>query len=169
MKKLFILTMMMLTIFLTSCSKNNNNIVIDNNIKQYLKESFLEENKVSAVFYPNSEGNVQEYLEEGATSLTHIFNSQDEFNEILDFSKIINDFNNTIDFENKTVIIHIFGDVSPRDYLYKSDKLKNETLTINLKLEKISPKVADSTMPYQRVILIVLNKIDFNEVIINLK
>ena len=92
---------------------------------------------------------------ESPSSRTFIISNKDEFNRI--FSKTQID----VDFEKEIVILYIFSDMNPnRNYNLKEIKRQNTNLTVQIELEK--SEIDDSTMLYQRCLVLKMRKVDID-------
>ena len=128
------------------------------NLKDFLKENrvkgyYLNENYVEGVSDVSDK-----YIEdtESPSSRTFIISNKDEFNRI--FSKTQID----VDFEKEIVILYIFSDVNPyrKNYNLKGIKRQNTNLTVQIELEKSEKD--DSTMLYQRCLVLKMRKVDID-------
>lgn len=154
MKKRVIIKILFFSLFLTSCSMNKYNVKIDNGFKALLTKDFLEENKVRSAFY-KGENNEYYMLEEGPEEILFVVDSK----ELLD--EITLNFYEEIDFESKVMLVYIFSNYYPgRNFNFLSANLNKQILTINIKIEKGRFGAADASMPYQRVLMFILEKQD---------
>lgn len=150
--------------FLSGCNDNKYNVVIYNNATEWISEDFLKDNKVKAYYlnedYIEGESDLSNkyiYDETSPTFRTFIITQQDEFVKI--FSK----YDGAFDFENEIVLLHIFSDVNPnRDYHIKKVNYQNQVLTIHLQLQNKASH--DSTAPYQRCIMIKIEKLEIDSI-----
>lgn len=146
---------------LVLCGCNNKyNAVLYNHAEKWISEDFLDNNRVKA-YYKNenyTEEDDDEYIydEESPTSRTFIITEQDRFSEI--FSK----YDKSIDLDSEVVVLYIFSDMSSSDYKIKKIYYENQELTIQIKLEYINTK--DSVMPYQRCIMIKMEKLEIESI-----
>lgn len=119
-----------------------------------LTTQFLREHQVKDASYLDEFGK-QYWLREGLEEITYTIKDQENLNEI---SKVKA---TEIDFAQKTALLYVFSDLTPvRDYYFVSSNLKEDSLTIKIKIEKGRFGYADSSTPYQRVVLIVFDKLD---------
>lgn len=143
------------------CSKYN--AKIDSFAKQYISEDFLKENKVYGAWFMDGDYKTGDevtpdgyYDKTSPKTRTFIINEKEEFDEI--FTK----YDEEINFAKKMVILYIFSDCSPRKYNLKKVDLKEQVLTVQYKLEVFPLFAGDTVMPYQRCIMITLDKIDIS-------
>jgi hypothetical protein len=147
------------------CVKNNYNVALDSNANQWISNDFLKENMVKSAFYINEdyiEGESDpsdKYIQDttSPSSRTYIITEEDKFTEIF------TEYDSTINFDEKMVILYIFANEYPNRN-YKVDKItfNNQMLNINLKLDK--KNVNDATAPFQRCLMIILDKLDVEKV-----
>lgn len=154
---IFIILSLCLT-FVCGCNKYN--AVLYSHAEKWISEDFLEKNRVKA-YYPNKdyiEGESDPWEEilydkESPDSRTFVITNQYEF------AKIFTKYDSTVDFNRQIVILYIFGDVYPaRDYFFNKLTLKEQSLKIYYRLE--NRKGDDATMPYQRCLMVKLDKLD---------
>ena len=156
------LVIFMVLIFSTSCSSEKFDATLYNQTKEWVKEDFLKENRVKGYYlnenYVEGVSDVSDkYIKdtESPSSRTFIISNKDEFNRI--FSKTQID----VDFEKEIVILYIFSDVNPsRNYNLKEIKQQNTNLTVQIELEKSEKD--DSTMLYQRCLVLKMRKVDID-------
>lgn len=154
MKKVLLVFILLLNFVLISCRSNHYNVLIDNDAKSFFKDEFLDENRVKGIYYKNEEGEY-DYWDEGPNNILIVVYNKETLNEIT------NNYNKEIDFEKKVVLIYIFNDIYPsRDYYYRSSNLTENKLSIDIKIKSAKRGIGDASSPYQRVLLITLDKID---------
>ncbi len=149
---------------LCGCEGEKYNALIHNQAEKWISEDFLNENRVKA-FYINetyiegeSEPSSKYIYDESAPSFRTFFITQQ-----MEFIQIFSKYNEYIDFENNMVLLYIFSDVNPgRDYYIKNIKYENQVLTIHIKLE--NKKSNDSTAPYQRCLMIEIEKLEIDSI-----
>lgn len=150
--------------FLSGCNDNKYNAVMYNHVEKWISEDFLKENRVKAYYlnenYIEGESDPSSkyiYDETSPSFRTFIITQKDEFVKI--FSKYDGDF----DFENEIVLLYIFSDVNPnRDYHIKKVNYQNQVLTIQMQLQNKTSH--DSTAPYQRCIMIKIEKLEIDSI-----
>lgn len=163
MKKLIILLSVLLLPLLTftACGGNDYNAVLYSHAEEQLDEEFLKEYRVKA-YYPNEnyiEGESEPsekylYGETLPSSLTVIFTEQEKFNKINTNDSL------TVDFENEFIIFYFFPDVYP-DRKYNLDRIVLKEQILNIYCELEDKDVNDAVMPYQRCLMVKLNKIKY--------
>ena len=158
------LVLIMIFSLLTGCSTNKYNAVLYSNANEWIDETFLKDNRVKAYYlnenyiYGESDPS-DKYIYDTTTPSSRVFivTDEDEYNRVFSNSPL------DIDFEQEIVILYIFSDVNPtRDYKLKKIEVNDEILTVKTELER--KDVDDTTMPYQRCIVIKMNKVEINEV-----
>lgn len=162
------LVVFMLSSFLTGCYDQDfkdtlYNSILYNGVEEWIDDDFLRENRVYA-YYRNenyiegvSDPDEKYILEETLpSSLVFIITEENEYNKIFTKSEL------DIDFESENVILYIFTDTNPsRKYNLKGIDVNDKVLYVQIGLER--KNVNDATMPYQRCILIKMNKVEINE------
>ncbi len=160
MKKILMLFSFIFVVgFIVGCDPNKYNIEIENNVIDYLDETFLEENRISNVNYYNELEDEYYQVENAPIDLTYIINNDQDFD-----SKFKN-YPNEIDFKEKMVLLYFFRETNLRDYVFKSTSVSDNVLTINLRL--VSTNKKDTMEPFQRSIMIIMDNEDFDDVKIN--
>lgn len=163
---------LMLFSFFTGCSDQNFNDTVYNSklyndAEEWIDEKFLKENRVRA-YYRNEDyiegvsDPSDKYImdETMPSSIVFIIGDENEYNKIFSKSKL------DIDLEKEIIILYIFSDVNPsRKYYLKGIDVNDKVLSVQIKLE--SKRGDDATMPYQRCIVIKMNKVEINEVKFN--
>lgn len=165
--KFLSLILALLTIFslFMGCSNNNKyNAVLYSNATEWIDETFLNDNRVKAYYlnenYIDSQSNPNDKYIYGTTSpSSRVFTVSDE----VEYNRIFSNSPLNINFEHEMVILYIFSDVYPaREYRLKKIEVNGEVLTVKTELEQ--KNVDDATMPYQRCIVVKMNKVEINEV-----
>ena len=145
---------------LAGCSCNKYNAVMYSQSKEWILQSFLDENRVRGVFYVDPDAIVGPDGPQGYTDKTSpserifIIDNQDTFNDIFKENTL------TVDFEKEIVYLYIFNDCSPRKYFIKNIKIEGEQLYIYYRLERRYDGRRDSVEPYQRCLTVVMEKTD---------
>ena len=155
---------------LCSCV-NRFTVKVDSHAHNYVKESFLFENKIKGAVYKNPyydpENSIYdpfdpengEYIwnEEGPRTLYFIIEDEKTYSEIF------TDEAPSIDFEKKMVILLIYWDCEPNlTHYIRSIKLKNNELSVSL-----SSTISignGSTWPYPRCTTLTMNKTEITNV-----
>ncbi|MDE5715154.1 MAG: hypothetical protein K2I42_03375 [Anaeroplasmataceae bacterium] len=120
----------------------------ENRVKAY----YLNENYIEGESDPSSK---YIYDEASPSFRTFTIIQQDEFVKV--FSK----YDGTLDFENEMVILYIFSDIYPdRNCYIKKINYENKMLTVQIKLQNKPSK--DSSAPYQRCIMIKIDKLEID-------
>lgn len=156
----------MLTIFslLIGCSNNRYNAVLYSNATEWIDKTFLNDNKVKAYYFNENYIDGQsdpndKYIYDEASPSSRVFIIDDES----EYNRIFSNFPLNIDFEHEMVILYIFSDVYPaREYKLKKIEVNGEVLTVKTELEQ--KNVDDVAIPYQRCIVVKMNKVEINEV-----
>lgn len=126
----------MLLCFFIGCSDSKYNAKMYSKCNDWIKQDFLENNKVRGASYFNPdyvEGNddVEKFYRDNSSpkSRTFIITEEETFHQIFLENKL------DVDFDKEMVILYIFSDVNPsRNYDIKTISLKNEVLNIALEL-----------------------------------
>lgn len=167
MKKIPSMALTVITIFFlfAGCSINKYNAITYSQANEWISTSFLEENKVGNAYYKNpnyiqnSNDTSDEYYydETSPKDRTFIIDNQDTFDTIFEKNML------TVDFGKQVLYLYIFADVYPnRNYVIKNILIKENKLRIYYKLENNSKK--DATAPYQRCLIVVMEKTDTSSV-----
>lgn len=167
MKKIILLTAVLIAVLfaLSGCGANKYNAVMYSHAEESLTESFLRENRVKAYYdkdgyVDDGQGDLSDsimYDKDSPVSRTVIVAGQSMYEEIFVTAPA------DVNFETETVILYFFPDMYPkRNYKLKKIKLNDGTLTVHFGAEANGKK--DAVMPYQRCLMVRLDKTDFNEV-----
>lgn len=130
-------------------------------LKGYINESFLEENKILGAFYETpSEEYGKEYImlkdESFPRTRTFIVKSQSEFDDI--FIEKPQELN--IDFESQMLIIHTDTTIYSRPIKLQTVKVDENILTVKMKMNDGKHGVGDASMPCQLYLFVVMDKVD---------
>lgn len=162
--------LMAVTVFTTfflfaSCSINKYNAITYSQANEWILTSFLKANKVRGAYYKSTDyfenvNNPEDkyfYDETSPKDRTFIIDNQDTFDTIFKKNTL------TVDFDEKVLYLYIFADIYPnRNYVIKNILIKENKLCIYYKLENKSKK--DATTPYQRCLIVVMEKTDTSSV-----
>lgn len=135
---------------------------------EWIKEEFIENNKVSSAYYRNENYNPElEYDDENwvekffkdenaPRSRTFIIKNEKTFNEIFTENSM------DVNFDKEMVVLHIEGDVYSRDCYLLSILNNNNKLTFNY-MHEIT-MLSDASQPGPRCIVIKMKKMDVSSV-----
>lgn len=163
-KGIILLFFLVFICLLCSCNDDKHNAVIYNDAEVWISIDFLKDNRVKAYYLnedyiegesdPSSKYTYDETL---PTFRTFIFTQQEEF------AKVFSKCDGTFDFENEMVILYIFSDIYPNgDYEIKKINYQDQTLNVHIKLQNGTKK--DSTAPYQRCVMIKIEKLEIEAI-----
>lgn len=165
-KIIFIAICMLLCLSVLSGCSVKYNAVMYSKVEEWVDEDFLKENRVKAYYLnddyvegDDSDDAPEKYIydENSPRSRSFIITEENEFKSIFTDCPI------PVDFDKEMVLLYIFGDIYPnREYYLKKTSLDNKTLNIYYKLESTNKK--DATAPYQRCMMVKLDKLDITEV-----
>lgn len=155
----FILSVIMLLCALTSCSvfdiaiKYNARLYSD--ATQWVNEDFLKENMVYGAYYRNESGQL---CQDDSSPKSRAFVIEDDEQYDTFFKQ--NSFD--VNFEKEVVVLYIFSDTNNRNYILKGLELNDKELTVQVQLQK--SLVDDTIMPYQRCLVLKMNKVEIEAV-----
>ena len=155
---MFILTIPIILYSIAGCQKNKYNAKIYNSAENLFLNSFLEENKVKGAYYKNPDDADKKYYydETSPAYRTFIVNNLDDYSLAFAGDEL------EVNFDKEMVLIYIFADIYPnRNYIINNILKEGEKVKIYLKLEKNNKK--DATAPYQRVLIVKMEKLDISE------
>ena len=158
---MFILTIPIILYSIAGCQKNKYNAKIYNSAENLFLNSFLEENKVKGAYYKNpdypDDADKKYYYDETSPAYrTFIVNNLDDYSLAFAGDEL------EVNFDKEMVLIYIFADIYPnRNYIINNILKEGEKVKIYLKLEKNNKK--DATAPYQRVLIVKMEKLDISE------
>lgn len=159
------LAVFMIFAMLTGCSVNKYNAMMYSQSNDWVLQSFLEDNKVRGAYYENKDyvedesGLNNRYYEDTISpeNRTFIIDNQDSYDAVFKKNTL------TIDFEKENVYLYVFADSNPyRKYYIKKIVSDNDELSVYYKLEYKNK--ADTTMPYQRCLIVVMEKTNVSSV-----
>jgi len=144
----------------SGCSSNKSTAKLYSNSKEWVLPSFLENNKVGGAFYKNpnyveGQDELDEeyyYDEESPASRTFIITDREKYNTVFVEDSL------KVDFEKEMVILYIFPDVYSREYQLEELSVNDQIVTVKYKLESSDKK--DATAPYQRCMVLKMEKSD---------
>ena len=142
------------------------NAVMYSRVEKWIDEDFLRENRVKA-YYLNDEYDEDDDSDDAPEKYIYDENSPRSRSFIIteeaEFKSIFTDCPISVDFDKEMVLLYIFGNIYPyREYYLKKTSLEDKTLNIYVKLE--NKNVCDTTMPFQRCMMVKLDKLDITEV-----
>lgn len=160
MKKIIIsliITFMSL-LFVTGCDNMPYNAKIYH-ADNWIKSDFANDNLIRNTYYFSDDSDEEFHTEgeEYPLSRTFIVESDEERDKIFIENKVHADFNNQI------VIVHTFRATNHREINLVSVRMQDNVLKITFESPSKS-KVIDTCMPYQRWIVIKLDKVEFASV-----
>ena len=147
-----------------SSSINVDGIEIYENISELINETFSYNNRTYGAFYDDVELEDTSYPKERV----FVIRSQSDFDKI--FAREID--NTPVDYQSETYVLYTFTTVYPYEFVVESASVNEHELNIQFRLK--SPNDPDengyvppepligSTRPFQRFILIKINKIDID-------
>lgn len=132
------------------------------------KDSFLSENRIYGTPYKNENWNPEdptseEYLYDKTSPQTRTFIVTDQ--AMLD--EMFKDFRYQIDFETQMLIVYFYTDLYMRPQILTQVNLEGRILRINFRTElgkSSDPWHHDATEPYQRLLVVRLNKLSIDNV-----
>lgn len=158
---MFILTIPIILYSIVGCQKNKYNAKIYNSAENLFLNSFLEENKVKGAYYKNpdypDDADKKYYYDETSPAYrTFVVNNLDDYSLFFAGDEL------EVNFDKEMVLIYIFADIYPnRNYIINNILKEGEKVKIYLELEKNNKK--DATAPYQRVLIVKMEKLDISE------
>lgn len=155
---ILIILLLCLTVF-AGCAKPdpsnaNCQIVSDELSSDTLKDSFLKENRTSGAYY---DGDVALEGNDIPKSRTFIIKTQDEYDTIFENAANIN-----VDFSSELLILYAFTTEYHRDISLDDWKVEGKTISITYEMKDPSKNVGDAARPFQRFLLIKMNKLDID-------
>lgn len=155
---------LIIIILITGCSSEKYNARMYSNVNDWILPSFLEDNMVKGAYYENQnysekdEYNERYYCDETSPeSRIIMIKNQEESDDIFIKDKI------EVDFNKEYIYLYIFADIYPNnEYDIDSISIENRDMTVFFKLKSNNKK--DSTIPYQRCLIIIMEKTDISTV-----
>lgn len=163
-KKILKLILVLVTCFcvLTACSVKRYNATIYNDTKNSLRKEFLAYNMTRGSYYQNDNGEIVKAVDSDLPGdYTYVVKTKEHAEEI--FYELPFETN----FDEQMLIIYIFTDLYNRPYEIKKISCRHGELRIDVELQSVPFGVLDGVAPYQRVIIIQMDKLDFDTVVIN--
>ena len=159
------LVLLILLQFLTGCATIRYGATLYSDTEEWLDDAFLEENKISTAYYRNpnftdihgSEPKWIKYPDEPKTR-TFIITEKEEYDRIFTKSPV------EVDFEKEMAILYTSSDTNlgTREYHVKTMDIVDGALTVGIRVE--SSDKLDSVQPYQRWFVLIMKKMEINEV-----
>lgn len=169
--RIICLSFILIFVFSLCSCVNRLTVRVDSHAYDYVKKTFLFENKIKGVYYKNPYYDPQnsiydpndtengEYIwnENGPSKLYFIIKDEKTYSEIF------TDEAPSVDFEKKMVILLIYWDMNPNlTHYIRSIKLKNNELSVSLS-STISFGTG-STSPYPRCTTLTMKKTEITNV-----
>ena len=146
-----------------ACNKNDN---FYNDVDDFMKKDFLEQNRTYDVAYEIDvyDSDIDEWVKKAQYDKT----SPETRDIIVDseekFSEIFNEFPTNINFETEMLVVHMFTVTNGRPALLNKTVLKNGNLKVYFKIKPGRPGVNDTTMPGQKAIAVKIKKTELNSI-----
>lgn len=141
--------------FLMGCSNNKYNATLHDNANEWIKEEFLTANLTYGAYYGGELVDDNSY----PASRSFILRNQQECEGIL----IENLSELKVDFEEEMIILYTFTTVYHRNIKIKQIEMKDDALKISLQFDKRSG-IGDASIPYQRFLILQLDRLDITSV-----
>lgn len=134
-----------------------------NDIRQFMREDFLEENRTYGVHYvarayDEETGTWTEdvaKITEGPRTREFIVNNEEEY------LKIFNDLSSIdINFEKQMLVVHMFTTTNPNPLVLTDFKVSNSELFVTFKAKPSKIGVKNATEPGQACMAIIMDKVD---------
>ena len=134
--------------------------VIYNDAEQWMKEDFLKENITANAFlyYDEETSSIITADSSYTRNYTHLVTDKSRFEEIF------NHFPQDVDFETEMLIIYISTSVNKRERFIKNLSVDDNVL--NLSFYSKDTNDFDSVQPYQRCLVVKMDKISIQSVIV---
>lgn len=133
-------------------SNANCQIMSDELSSDTLKASFLKENRTSGAYY---DGDVALEDNDIPKSRTFIIKTQDEYDTIFENTASV-----AVDFNSELLILYAFTTEYHRDISLDDWKVEGKTISITYEMKEPGKPVGDAARPFQRFLLIKMNKLD---------
>ena len=163
-KKVFILVVVIVTCLciLASCSVKRYNATIYNAVEKSFRKEFLAYNMTRGSYYMNDDGEIVKAVNSDLPGdYTYVVKTKEHAEEF--FYELPFETN----FDEQMLIIYIFTDLYTRPFEIKKISCRHGKLRIDVELQSVPFGVLDGVAPYQRVIIIQMDKLDFDTVVIN--
>ena len=151
-----LLTFLLFGISLSSCSKvNNNTRIINDDATDFINDDYYAKNLIRGAYYDYNYAYEDPDCPDSRTVLISNF---EQFNSVFSSNATFD-----IDFQSEMLVVYSYTAMNTRNLsIHKSSNIDG-ILKIELTTEKnISGK--DTCIPYQRYVIIKINKTSFNEV-----
>lgn len=144
--------------FLMGCSKNKYNATLYDDVNEWIDEDFSTTNLTYGAYYDDV------LLEDDSYPVARdfILCSQQECEGVI---KNLSELN--VNFEEEMLILYTFTTVYHRDIKLKNIEVTDDVLKISLQFDKKSG-VGDAAMPYQRFLILKLERLEIASVEIEL-
>lgn len=153
----------------TLCACNEENVgkkygaTLINDIRQFMREDFLEENRTYGVYYENPNYNEEtdiwseEWMQQKDAPSTREFviTNEEEYLRIFKDTSSIG-----VNLETQMLVVHMFTKINSRPLILTGMKIENNELFVKFKDRPAKPWIKDSTMPGQGCFAILMNKYD---------
>lgn len=148
-------TLLLLSLLLTSCEPPAN-VAIEDRADMYVTAEFTN-------LYPIREWGSADT----ETPISHTFLITDEETLNTLFSSLPDGI--TVDFEHEMLVVHTYSAIYVRELRIREIVEINDTLTVTLRQKHPAPFVGDACQPYQRVVLVKLDKADVTSVTVEIE
>ena len=138
---------------LTSCA-NKYGAVIYDNAREWIKEEFAENNRVWE-YYEGEEQFTGSY----PSSRSFLVKDEQRFKEIF----VEEPQGLEVNFENEMLAVYTFRAIYIRNMKIDSVKVESDTVGVYLEYAKAKVGVGDAVAPYQRWVVVKMDKLDVSE------
>lgn len=155
-----VVLMMCLGVF-TACRGNLYNAAIYNDTSQFFRKDFLKSNLTFGCYYKDDDGQNVHVTDEGIPRYySYVVKTEERVTEIFSEPPFVTNF------DEQMLIIHIFTSPYSRPYKIAKVIFNDGELCIDIKL-KSANGLKDATAPGQRVLIIKMDKLDFDTLVVN--
>lgn len=158
-KRIFYIFVFITCLFATfGCSVGKYNATFFDDAEKWINAEFVAKNLIGNVYYPN--GDEGEYIKTDDSypkNRTFVIRDTEQLKEI----SVSNAEELKVDFNKQMLIVYTYGALNRRKLELSDIKKNGDILQIFFKSET-KTGVGDTCMPYQRWVVVKLNKSDFN-------
>ncbi len=133
---------------------NVDDIEVYENISEQIDDTFADKNRTYGAFYGN------DVLEDSSCPKERVFviKSQNDFDKIFAYGIE----NTPIDYQSEMYVLYTFTTLYHNEFVIEAASVVEQELNIQFRLKSPNEPAGDAARPFQRFILIKINKIDIN-------
>ncbi len=162
MKKIAsVILFLAMVLLIPGCSKiENNATVLNDNAGKLFLQDFLDANHTRGAYYGDTSLDDPQYPE----SRYFLIQNQEEHEKVFPEEAGL-----SVDYTGKMLLVYTFTAIYIRPISISNLSIESGGLTVELKMKEPRPGVGDACQPYQRYVIIQLDKAEISNAVISIQ